>query len=67
MVGRHPVHLGEDVVFTYEYCTNEETGCSVEAFTEVDSVVADDDYTVTITFTSPQPYPYIAVRGVHRA
>ncbi len=48
----------DDVVFTYEYCSDETTGCSVEAFTEVDSVVADDDYTVTITFTSPQPYPY---------
>lgn len=48
-----------DVVFTWEYCTNEETGCSVESFTEVDSVVADDDYTVTITFTSPQPYPFV--------
>ncbi|NNE12685.1 MAG: peptide ABC transporter substrate-binding protein, partial [Ilumatobacter sp.] len=49
----------DDVVFTYEYCSNAETGCSVEAYTEVESVVADDDYTVTITFTTPQPYPYI--------
>lgn len=47
-----------DVVFSWEYCIDEATGCSVEAFTDVESVVADDDYTVTLTFTSPQPYPY---------
>jgi peptide/nickel transport system substrate-binding protein len=48
-----------DVVFTYEYCTNEETGCSNEAFGAVTSVVADDDYTVTITFDAPTPYPFV--------
>ncbi len=47
-----------DAVFTYEYCTNEETGCSVQAFADVASVVADDDYTVTITFNDPKPYPF---------
>jgi peptide/nickel transport system substrate-binding protein len=48
----------DDVVFTYEYCADEATGCSVEAFTEVSSVVADDATTVTINFDPPQPYPY---------
>lgn len=52
-----------DVVFSYEYCTNEETGCSNEAFGDVASVVADDDYTVTITFDAPKPYPFIPFVG----
>ena len=52
-----------DVVFTYEYCTNEETGCSNEAFGDVASVVADDDYTVTITFNEPKPYPFVPFVG----
>ena len=47
-----------DVVFTYEYCTDEETGCSVETFSEVASVVADDASTVTITFNDPKPFPF---------
>ena len=52
-----------DVVFTYEYCVNEETGCSNEAFGDVTSVVADDDYTVTITFEAPKPYPFVPFVG----
>ena len=48
----------EDVVFTYEYCIDEATGCSVEVFSDVTSVVADDDFTVTITFDAPKPFPY---------
>ncbi len=52
-----------DVVFTYEYCTNEETGCSNEAFGDVASVVADDDYSVTITFNEPKPYPFVPFVG----
>jgi peptide/nickel transport system substrate-binding protein len=52
----------DDVVFSWEYCSNEETGCSSD-FTTVESVVADDDLTVTINFTEPQPYPYIHFVG----
>ena len=52
-----------DVVFTYEYCSNDETGCSNEAFGDVTSVVADDDYTVTITFDAPKPYPFVPFVG----
>ncbi len=47
----------DDVVFTFEYCSDELTGCSGD-FSPVASVVADDDLTVTITFTDPQPYPF---------
>ena len=52
-----------DVVFSYEYCVNEETGCSNENFGDVVSVVADDEYTVTITFEAPKPYPFTAFVG----
>ncbi|MGI9605752.1 MAG: peptide ABC transporter substrate-binding protein [Acidimicrobiales bacterium] len=47
-----------DVVFSYNYCIDEATGCSVETFSEVTSVVADDDFTVTLTFEAPKPYPF---------
>ncbi len=47
----------DDVVFTYEYCSNELTGCSGD-FTNVASVEAVDDLTVKVTFTAPQPFPY---------
>lgn len=54
----------EDVVFSYEYCINETTGCtSLDNFAGVTSVVADDELTVTITFDSPTPYPYLAFVG----
>ncbi|MFN2487321.1 MAG: peptide ABC transporter substrate-binding protein, partial [Acidimicrobiia bacterium] len=48
----------DDVVFSWEYCADEATGCSAD-FSTVESVVADDDLTVTINFTEPQPYPFI--------
>ena len=47
----------DDVVFTYEYCSDEATGCSLD-LTTVASVVADDDSHVTITFNEPKPFPY---------
>ena len=50
-----------DVAFTWEYCTNEDTGCvSSEAFEGIASVEAVDDLTVLITFDGPTPYPYNA-------
>jgi peptide/nickel transport system substrate-binding protein len=59
----------DDVVFTWEYCTNgtadpedDLTGCSAD-FTTVESVVADDELTVTINFIDPQPFPYIDMVG----
>lgn len=47
-----------DVVFTYEYCADEATGCSSDTILEISSVVADDDHTVTVSFADPLPYPY---------
>ena len=47
----------DDVVFTWEYCSDEETGCSADMST-VDTVVADDDFTVTVNFVEPQAFPY---------
>ena len=54
----------EDVVFTWQYCTHEETGCtSSEAFLGITSVEALDDLTIQITFDAPTPYPYNAFVG----
>ena len=53
-----------DVVFTWQYCTDEATGCSAtSAFTDVTSVEALDDLMVRITFHAPTPYPYTAFVG----
>lgn len=49
----------EDVVFTWEYCVNPETGCgSVTSYDGVETVEAVDDLTVKITFSGPKPFPY---------
>lgn len=54
----------EDVVFSWEYCVNETTGCtSLDNFAGVTNVVADDATTVTVTFDSPTPYPYLPFVG----
>ncbi len=48
-----------DVVFTGEYCMNEEGGCQQLAnFGDVESIVAVDELTVKVTFTKPKPFPY---------
>lgn len=40
-----------DVVFTWEYCSNPDTGCtSIQAFEGISSVEALDDLTVLVTF-----------------
>ena len=50
-----------DVVFTWRYCTDEETGCSgKDAFSGITSVQALDDLTVEIRFETPATYPYNA-------
>ncbi len=50
-----------DAVFTWRYCTDEDTGCTGESsFDGVASVEAVDDLTVRITFDAPTPYPYNA-------
>ena len=53
-----------DVVFTWQYCTDEATGCTnSSSFADVTSVEAPDDLTVKITFHAPTPYPYSAFVG----
>ena len=50
----------DDVVFTYEYCT-QTTSCTQSSFFDgITSVVADDATHVTITFDAPTPFPYNA-------
>jgi peptide/nickel transport system substrate-binding protein len=49
----------EDVVFTAEYCLNEEMGCNAATnYADVASVEAIDDLTVKVTFAIPKPFPY---------
>ncbi len=49
----------EDLIFTWEYCTTPETGCSSpNSFSNVASVEAVDERGVKITFTAPSPFPY---------
>jgi len=53
-----------DVVFTYEYCTNPESGCaSLSYFDGISSVEAVGDRGVRITFDAPKPFPYTAFVG----
>ena len=49
----------DDVVFSYEYCSNPDTGCAyADKFGGIESVEAVDAVTVKITFTTPRPFPY---------
>ena len=51
----------DDVVFTWRYCVDEETGCTSESsFDGIASVEVVDDLSVEITFEAPTPYPYSA-------
>ncbi|MCE2467510.1 MAG: peptide ABC transporter substrate-binding protein [Caldilineaceae bacterium] len=51
----------DDAVFTWEYCTHPETGCTtIDTFDGVVSVEAPDDTTVVVTFDKFTPYPYTA-------
>ncbi len=51
----------DDVVFTWRYCADHETGCTgADAFEGIASVEALDELTVRITFEEPTPYPYNA-------
>jgi peptide/nickel transport system substrate-binding protein len=53
-----------DVVFTWQYCTAPDGGCSQGAkYAGVKSVEAVDDLTVLVTFDAPKPYPYTAFSG----
>jgi peptide/nickel transport system substrate-binding protein len=49
----------DDVVFSYEYCSNPDTGCAyADKFGGIESVEAVDPLTVKITYTTPRPFPY---------
>lgn len=49
----------EDVVFTGEYCLNEEMGCNaLSAFADVSGIEAMDELTVKISFSRAKPFPY---------
>jgi peptide/nickel transport system substrate-binding protein len=50
----------DDVVFSWQYCTDELTGCSADNFGNVVDVVAMDDLTVTLNFDGPTPFPFTA-------
>ena len=54
----------DDVVFTWAYCTDPETGCTSDsAFDGISEVEAIDNVTVKVTFDAPTPYPYNAFVG----
>ena len=49
----------EDVIFTWEYCTHPEAGCTYnDRFDNVVSVEAVGENQVLVTFDTPKPYPY---------
>ena len=53
-----------DVVFTYEYCTNPDTGCTqTNYYSDIQSVKAIGNHTVKIQFKVPKPFPYQAFVG----
>jgi len=53
-----------DPIFTWQYCTDEATGCSyLEKYADIASIEAVDDLTLTITFNVPKPFPYNAFVG----
>ncbi|MCB0010928.1 MAG: peptide ABC transporter substrate-binding protein [Anaerolineales bacterium] len=51
----------EDVIFTYEFCSDPDTGCAVsDNYAGIDSIEAVDDLTVVINFSEATPFPYKA-------
>lgn len=51
----------DDVVFTWQYCVDDATGCtSRTSFEGIVAVEALDELTVQITFDAPTPFPYVA-------
>jgi peptide/nickel transport system substrate-binding protein len=53
-----------DVVFSWQYCTAEGTGCAQEGkFEGISNVEAVDDLTVRITFEAATPFPLVAFVG----
>jgi peptide/nickel transport system substrate-binding protein len=53
-----------DAVFTYEYCSHPDTGCtSSNYFNDIVSVDALDSHTIQINFTVAKPFPYAPFVG----
>nr|PZN33724.1 MAG: peptide ABC transporter [Actinomycetota bacterium] len=53
-----------DAVFTWEYCTHPQTGCTQSgSFAGVKQVVAVDDRTIRVEFEEATPYPYVPFVG----
>jgi peptide/nickel transport system substrate-binding protein len=49
----------DDAVFTWQYCTDEATGCfQLTNWTDVTNVEALDELTIQVTFGVPKPFPY---------
>ncbi|MEO1549612.1 MAG: peptide ABC transporter substrate-binding protein [Pseudomonadota bacterium] len=58
----------EDVVFTWQYCTDPDGGCAQASnFTDVTNVEALDDSTVKVTFGVAKPFPYGPFVGAQSA
>lgn len=50
-----------DVVFTWRYCADPDSGCAASAmFAGIEAVEPVDERSVTVTFAEPRPYPYTA-------
>ncbi len=48
-----------DLLFSYEYCINKETGCTnISRFNTIDKIEAVNPLTVKITWKQPSSYPY---------
>ena len=53
-----------DVSFTYDYCTNPDTGCTQSNYyNDIASIDTPDAQTVKINFTVPKPFPYAPFVG----
>jgi len=53
-----------DAVFTYEYCSHPDTGCtSSNYYNDIVSVDAVDSHTIRINFTVAKPFPYAPFVG----
>lgn len=51
----------DDVIFTWQYCTDDQSGCAaLSMFDGVADVVAVDARTIEVRFDAPKPYPYTA-------
>ena len=58
------VMTANDVVFTWRYCVDVNTGCvRAGAFADIESVESLDKHTVKVTFQAPTAYPYSAFVG----